>query len=446
MTPPSLTIHRPQIHRDAAGTQILIPISDHEPVEFRICSGNLFTPSDTQLGNLCLTIGLLPAMRLGAALQIDSPVSTDLLRNAQTLTQIFHRWFHSDGFQKIPILANPGPDPPSPTPGDCACFFSGGVDSLHSVRQHRDELTRLIFVHGFDIPSDDASQATLVRDQLAAAAGVIGLPLTEVWTDLRAFSDPYCYWGHHYFGTALAAVAHLLSPNIHRAYIPGSCAFETLGPWGSHPLTDPLWGTPNLEIIHDGAGATRIEKVAAISGWDVARRFLRVCWEGPPGSYNCGRCEKCTRTQAALRATGALDHFSTFDAPLDLGTLAAQRAPYAALIPMIEDMLTFAREKNSDPELIDALDRSSRGIRADIAVRHFARHNRDALATSGWRRLLPKVRNKLFRSLSESDPDWFVSRLEKLLPTHRDAILTLLHTKDPKWLAKTARHLGRRKK
>ena len=32
---------------------------------------------------------------------------------------------------------------------------------------------------------------------------------------------------------------------------------------------------------------------------------LRVCWENPDGSFNCGRCGKCTRTKVGLALAGA---------------------------------------------------------------------------------------------------------------------------------------------
>ena len=32
-----------------------------------------------------------------------------------------------------------------------ACFFSGGLDSFHTHLKHREEVTHIIFVYGFDI-------------------------------------------------------------------------------------------------------------------------------------------------------------------------------------------------------------------------------------------------------------------------------------------------------
>ena len=84
------------------------------------------------------------------------------------------------------------------------------------------------------------------------------------------------------------------------------------------------------------------------------------------------------------------------------------------------------------------------GNEADLTIRRIAKHNNAILASEQWSRLLPKVHNKLFRSISESDPEWFVGRLKKLLPEHREAILDLLHTHDRKWLRKAVRSRRRR--
>jgi hypothetical protein len=73
---------------------------------------------------------------------------------------------------------------------------------------------------------------------------------------------------------------------------------------GSTPLTDPLLGSDAFSVRHDGAAASRIEKVALVAEWPQALQNLRVCWEGPNKGRNCGRCEKCIRTILDFRVAG----------------------------------------------------------------------------------------------------------------------------------------------
>ena len=38
--------------------------------------------------------------------------------------------------------------------------------------------------------------------------------------------------------------------------------YAHLGPLGSHPLLDPLWSSEDVELVHDGCEATRLDKLA----------------------------------------------------------------------------------------------------------------------------------------------------------------------------------------
>ena len=47
----------------------------------------------------------------------------------------------------------------SPASG-VGCFFSGGLDSLHTLFKNLDKITHLIFVHGIDIPLNNSALRT----------------------------------------------------------------------------------------------------------------------------------------------------------------------------------------------------------------------------------------------------------------------------------------------
>ena len=440
MSDTTLRFRQPEVSQDAGDTLVRLPIEGHIDVEFRVRGGMKETHTETDLGNLCLAVGVIPAMRLGVPLRLDAPVCSRMLANVRRVQLVFSRWYPKE-MTICEIGAEAGGESGRSKDRGTGAFFSGGVDSLFSVRRELGSLTDLMFVQGFDIPHDDTEKADLVRPRLEAAADEIGVPLREVWTNIRAFSEPLsCYWGQHFFGAALASVSHLLAPAMGTSIVPGSTCYDDLIPWGSHVVSDPLWGSADLELIHHGPEASRTEKIQAIADWPIAQRHLRVCWQGESDDYNCGRCEKCCRTLAALRAIGAEEDFAhLFDAELDLEALAKFRAPAVAFLALMRDILRHAEMNNAPQDLIDAVRTSSEGSEAELTIKRFANHNNAVLASSEWQRLLPKVRNKLFRSISESDPEWFVQRLEKILPTEREAILDLLHEKDPKWLRKGVR-------
>ena len=91
--------------------------------------------------------------------------------------------------------------------------------------------------------------------------------------------------------------------NVHLA---SSHDLNHLIPWGSNPDLDPLWSTERTTFHLDGVEVTRTNKVKAIAASDFALSRLKVCWREDIDT-NCGRCEKCVRTQCALAIAGALE-------------------------------------------------------------------------------------------------------------------------------------------
>lgn len=272
-----------------------------------------------------LAAGLLPAMRRGEMLDIDGFVSPRLLEGAATVQDIFCTWDRtlrptSPWYQRVHVSVKPGePDPSTPCqtedqPRRTASFFTGGVDSFFTAHRHRAGLCALVYVEGFDVPLENGRLRSTVREHLAAAADEMGLELVVVASNLRALGTAAGVNWPDQHGSALACIAHLLGPWFDRVLIPATHTYAHLEGLGSHPLLDPLWSSDRLEIRHDGAHATRVDKLRALAELPAARAHLRVCWENREGAYNCGRCEKCVRTSAAARAAGVGHAFPTLPA------------------------------------------------------------------------------------------------------------------------------------
>jgi hypothetical protein len=200
-------------------------------------------------------------------------------------------------------------------------FFTGGVDSFYTLIR-RPDVELLIYVHGFDI----ALHRTDARDQvsrlLADVSTSTGKRVIELESDLRRTLDPLADWGSHVHGAALASTALLLTSLHDRVYIPSTHSYADLGPWGSHPAIDPLWSTEAVQVVHDGAEASRFEKIRTIAQHPVALRNLRVCWQ-ETSFLNCSACEKCLRTMTSLEILGVLPLATTLTQTLDLDALTA---------------------------------------------------------------------------------------------------------------------------
>jgi hypothetical protein len=291
-------------------------------------------------------------MKNGWTLHLPIPYSECLRENIKTIQDIWHCW--EPGYHRVAIEAPSGLLRLSDQAQGVGCFFSGGVDSFYTLLKHPSEITHLIFVHGFDIPLQNHTLRGQVSGALREVAAELKLPLIEVETNLREFSERQVAWPK-YHGAALAAIAHLLAPVCGAVYLPTSHTYSELPPWGTHPLLDPLWGSENLHILHDGCEATRVEKVASIAQHEIALRHLRVCWENREGAYNCGRCEKCLRTMLALHIAGALERCRTFPNRLNPADVAHIPAWDYDTRHFLLENLEALEQKASDPALAQAV-------------------------------------------------------------------------------------------
>ncbi len=265
---------------------------------------------------------LLPAMALGEAdLELGAPVDARLVEGTGTIQDVVLSWdlslraraakYHRSAVRAA--TAHRSVDVPDGR--GTACFFTGGVDSFHSVVKNRSEIDALVFVHGFDIDLEHTELHERVMTHLGAAADELGLPLYEFRTNLRRFGEVTGVDWPDYHGAALATIGHLLGSQFSRVLIPASWGYAHLEPYGSHPLVDPLWSSDAVEIVHDGAELNRLGKIRVIADAPVARAHLRVCYRNPDLAYNCGQCNKCVRTGVAAEIAGVGDGFVTLPVP-----------------------------------------------------------------------------------------------------------------------------------
>jgi hypothetical protein len=301
-------------------------------------------------GNAALAIALVPAMRAARSLVLADSLSPRLFASQAAIQKLFQQW--DNRFNDVEITA-PLSEPRQASIGGTGLFFTGGVDSFFSLLRHREEITHLIFVRGFDIKRDEQEVDGSVLPAIRVVAAQMNKTLVEVSTNIREFSDPIVDWALDYHGTALAAVALLLAPILNKVYVAASHAEGDTFRWGSHLLLDPLYSTETMSLIHDGANATRVGKVAAIADDRLVQQTLRVC--NKAGAYNCGRCEKCLRTMINLRVAGALEKVVTFDRHLRLNEVRLIHVRDENKASFVSENLTALRAKGDDDELALAL-------------------------------------------------------------------------------------------
>jgi hypothetical protein len=228
-------------------------------------------------------------------------------------------------------------------------FFSGGIDSLATLRanrlnyplEHPGSIKDCLVVYGLEVYEEEKFGHVL--NSISEITRDAEITLIPVYTNIRNVGpeDEGEYWSDFWLkecmGNAFAAIAHTFSKRLNRAIISSCHDIPNLIPWGSHPsinlmisschdipnvtpygshpMINPNYSSTDLSIQHFGITLSRFDKTRLISDWDVALRHLRVCNESlayRPGVLNCGECEKCLRTKVALLALGVLGRTSAF--------------------------------------------------------------------------------------------------------------------------------------
>ena len=308
-----------------------VRVGESESTFYIECDDPALVPSREAL----VALTLFPAMKAGAELQVGGELSACLLEALPKLQEVYHGWF-PDSFQRIAVTEATPVERTNPGAGRVGVFFSGGVDGWHTLLKHRDSVTDLILVWGFDIPLDKPGLFEQTRQNALKVAQEFGMNLVVVKTNLRDFTEPHVVW-NWMFGAGLCAVGHLLSGEFKRVYTSAGQWYGHQIPAASHILLDPNWSSESLQVVYEGLDTTRLEKVRELAQYDVALQTLRVCWRNPGEVYNCGWCEKCLRTMVALQIVGAYERCTTFRGPINVKRLAHLRFMDEAFVKYVED-------------------------------------------------------------------------------------------------------------
>jgi hypothetical protein len=313
-----LTAHVSWEEADRAPVQLGIETSCVEALVPRV---EAFLPA-------CAVIAQLTGER---RLTTDAPVSPLLIENLPTAlgwTRYLSRSDRPTLRLDLPVDGVPAPS----RPARHAQFFSGGVDSMATLRLnhslappgHPHRITDLVYVSGFEEESSDRS-----LEGVRAVAAEADLGLVQVRTDLARLDTPdRRYWQEFFYGAFLASVAQALAGRFTRVTVAPSSG--SIGPTkrvGSLPQLDTNFSSDLVTMGHPHFETSRDERIAVIGDWGPGRRWLRPCSKNTTRGLNCGVCEKCLPTRVAIIAAGYdLRDYPAFDRrDLDAGELDAFR-------------------------------------------------------------------------------------------------------------------------
>ena len=203
-----------------------------------------------------------------------------------------------------------------------AVFFSGGLDSTHTLLRHIDEKPDLIAIWGSDVDYYNVDGWTRVSTYLNDSASEYGLIYSEIRSTFRRIEDlirlteefesvlhtSWWYGIKHGIGIISHAAPYVWLHDISDLYIASSnCVEDGKQQCASDPTIDSRVKFCSCTVHHDGYEFNRQDKTAEIvryvrnTGIPV---HLHVCWKSDSGD-NCSDCEKCYRTMVGLWIAGA---------------------------------------------------------------------------------------------------------------------------------------------
>ncbi len=288
--------------------------------------GNLFAP-DTY--DAFFLIGLYLAMYHKTPLRIRGRVSKKLCKNAQWYIQKILCDF-SELLAPVEIIVDGYASPKGK--GDLiGTGISCGVDSLATVHDRfvketdRDYRINALFIfncgsHGdFDSPDTQAVFKSRV-DRAGKVAAELKLPLIVVESNLHQFR--HAEDKSTMLFLSLYSCVLSLQGGVKRYYMPSGCSYQGIKDYGDAAHHNdlatacdsyliPLIRTERMELIVDGCQRRRVDKIADMTDWNIAQKYLNVCLvQKGADTSNCGRCSKCLRTELALEILGKLGDFA----------------------------------------------------------------------------------------------------------------------------------------
>lgn len=209
------------------------------------------------------------------------------------------------------------------------CTFTGGVDSFYTLISNFKNIDSLLFCIDYDVKKN---QKKLISSTLSMLDTVSKYSKKELiicktnqrrvlqWSGIKYLGnlkDQYKdLWGLFLHGPCLFNHGYNLSNNYGSLYIPSSHPASSNYLWGSSFHIDHLHSSSLLDIIHDGdCSRTHKVKTCLCNNSDLFLSNLRVCYANINQSFNCSKCEKCTRTILAigLLHPDSLNNLSTFN-------------------------------------------------------------------------------------------------------------------------------------
>ncbi len=303
------------------------------------------------------------AAAAGSDLCVEGPVRSSQLQRLDELLRIWSLW-RPDVYRHVELRAEEevadDADTVAHDRSGAVMGFSGGVDAGFALAAHSTgalgrgsrRIDLGVLVVGWDLGHDDEDGQTRAITSVRHKLGAYGADTAVVATN---WQQEFCPDWFLSFNAGLLAVLHTFSATHDAAVHATDQTYrQELGmrPYGSHMMINHLLGNPTFPVLSTGGTHSRLERVEFLAAHPVLLGELRVCYQQDAAGTNCGRCEKCVRTQLEMRTAGIAGDLvaRAFPTPMTPGDLEAATVTNATVLRHFEDILQrLDAEDSSDP-------------------------------------------------------------------------------------------------
>lgn len=265
--------------------------------------------------DFALHASIFMAMKTGLDLHVEGDVTEDCIDNLYTYQEIWTTW-RPDLYRMVRLSADRTVSAPRPIERTGVFAFSGGVDGAAALARHLDDgmderrikPVGALLINGFDVPIEETEWYAKTDRHIENMLSYLDLPIYRVSTNYRSLIGARYdaeIWGRE-FGPCLTASLHLFS-EIAGFGVTGDDEDHNhiVFPAPRGPMLDHLGATNRFRIRTEVSDLSRCGRLALIAEKQPRlARNIRVCWERVDTNMNCGRCEKCVRTQLNFIAIG----------------------------------------------------------------------------------------------------------------------------------------------
>lgn len=259
-------------------------------------------------GDALLLAAIQPAMRRGYDLEISHAISEDLLDTLFEIQQHFQQL--DPALSMIDVRAQQlSPDVGQETAQNIVkqfatgVLFDGSVDAFYTFHKNQREIHAIVYISDYEGDKEIPQKKNTAIKTAQHRARDLGMPFVHVRSNLRHFLKTFNNDQELDQVLVITVIDILLSGHLEKLMVPGiTPGLHDHPPRPDLPLLfDSYLPTNRIHLDPHSAHVEHLDKLESLKHNHTILEALRVCWENPDRSYNCGRCKKCTRRVSASR-------------------------------------------------------------------------------------------------------------------------------------------------